>query len=157
MDSMVIMYVENSLILSDSKRIKEKYDSEKILFENIIWKSFQNNIQLFLGESFFIQVHLIESWYLWAFVFFLEESWIFKLIKRQQIKQVMRLWDKLLKKQSHSEDIIVLLLKKKFWVQIQIIGGKNRMWKDSGRKMANGVIRNPTSAELREYKIKMLS
>lgn len=70
LNSMVIMYVENSLILSDSVRIKEKYESEKNRFENIIWKTFQNSIQLFLGESPFVRGHLIESWYLWAFVFF---------------------------------------------------------------------------------------
>lgn len=81
MNSMGIMYAENSLILSDSIRIKEKYVSEKNLFENILWKTFQNSIQLFLRESSFVRGHLMESWYLWAIVFFLEESWIFDSLK----------------------------------------------------------------------------
>lgn len=44
-DNMVIMYVENSLILSHSVKIKEKNDDwEKNLFENLMEKFFHNQV-----------------------------------------------------------------------------------------------------------------
>lgn len=66
-DNMVIMYVENSLILSHSVKIKEKNDDwEKNLFENLVEKFFQNQVPHSQEPSSVQRVIWSRSWFLWT-------------------------------------------------------------------------------------------